>query len=292
MRRPNPNVRYPVFKFQKIDHAKMMFDGTVRISKISDFRDKEKHKNQILDEGEGTAIFIGHNYTTQIEINNQYIFCATEHFLSDSLLWAISEGKECCVMVTDPEEFYKRITNNAHVGLTHSGSAPCTYVTTRTFTHEAYFQFLAKNNNLNDICFLKPYQYLSQRETRSAWQPQEDTNAECLYIQADIRDLLINIEFKRITESKFHSGKTVTVTTHLKNKETRIVNIKTAQSVHTPIIIKLNDVDCLGYRISGTNAISNGKASADVAAMYFDGNMLIAGINELKDIEKIEFSYN
>lgn len=270
----------------------MMFNGTVRISKISDFRDKEKHKNQILDEGEGTATFQGHNHTTQIEINNQYIFCATEHFLSDSLLWAISEGKECCVMVTDPEELYKRITNNTQTGLTHTGSRKCAYVTTRIFEQEADFKFLADNNNLNGICFLKPYQYRSQRETRSAWQPKEDTNAECLYIQADISDLLIKIEFKNITKENFHSDKTVTITTHIKNSGTRIVNIKSDQSVHTPIIININNIDCLGYVVSGTNTISNGSTSGDISAIHFYGNMIIAGTNKLKDIEKIEFNYN
>lgn len=283
-------IRFPIFKFQKNTHADMMFDGTVRISRISDFRDKEKHNKLTLDEGEGTALVLGHDYTKHISVDNQYIFCATSHFLSDSLIWAIREGKECCVMVTDPDEFYRRITASKEASLIFSGNRACRYLVSRAFHQKKYFELLAKNNSFLDICFCKTFEFISQREVRSMWTTRDQRiTPECLYIKADIKDLLIKIEFPTFNEHRFLKKDTVVVTTHLRNNKSSSFHFESPNDVHTPIIYNDNGIDYLGYKVP--TSIRGGTITGGAIGLNYFGGMQIVSVNELSDIEKIEFHF-
>jgi hypothetical protein len=287
---PTPQkLKYPIFKFQKREHAELMFENKLRISNIKDFRDSEFHKGQILDIGEGTATLKRHEDTTNIAIDNKFIFCSTSHFLSDSLFWAIKEKKECCVMILDPEEFYKRISDAYKTSLVFDYGGVCRYVPSRTFSIDQSHT-LNLGASTTEICTMKTLDYSTQMEHRGIWSPLflQNDNARYLDIEANVADLLIRMEFSKLSEAEFHAGKTVTMTTHLKNGSKSRFTLHHPHAIHSPVIIEHDGLEMLAFKLLG-NSLSGATVSGAHTGMIINGLGSFGCANVIADIELIEF---
>ncbi|KAA8706083.1 hypothetical protein [Pseudomonas proteolytica] len=282
-------LKHPIFKFQEKKHADLMFENKLRISNIKDFRDSKYHKGQILDIGEGTAALKRHADTTNITIDNKFIFCSTSHFLSDSLFWAIRENKECCVMILDPEEFYKRITDAYQTNLVFDYGGTCKYVPSRTFSIDAHHT-MNIGASTTEICTMKPLDYSTQMEHRAIWSPISLPNSDARYldIEANVADLLIRMEFGKLSESEFHAGKTVTMTTHLKNGSKSIFTLNHPHAIHSPVIIEHNGLEMLAFKLLG-NSLSGATVSGAHTGMIINELGSFGCANIIADIELIEF---
>lgn len=282
-------LKHPIFKFQKREHAEFMFENKLRISNVKDFRDSEFHKGQILDTEEGMVTLKKHEDNTNIAVDNKFIFCSTSHFLSDSLFWAIREEKECCVMILDPEEFYKRITDAYQTNLIFEYGGMCTYVPSRTLSIEPHHTMNIAAFS-TEICTMKTSNYSSQMEHRAIWSPTSlpNSNTRYLDIEANVADLLIRMEFSKLNETEFHAGKTVTMTTHLKNGKKSIFTLQHPHAIHSPVIIEHDGLEMLAFKLLGSS-FSGATASGAHTGMIINELGSFGCANIIADIELIEF---
>lgn len=266
-----------------------MFENKIRLTNIKDFRNSEAYDKQTLDEGEGTAIFQRYGDLSTTTIDNKFIFCSTSHFLSESLFWAISEDKECCVLIKDPAEFYKRITEANSEKIVFDYGGPCHYVQSRTFPF-SIINALPPLDTMTTLSRTKPSTYSHQMENRGIWSPtQMDIASErFLDLEANVSDLLIHIEFSKLSKEDFYSGKTVTMTTRLKNGTSTKFSLKYPHAIHSPIIFSYEGVQVLAFMVPG-NVLSGGHVDGGQIGLIMNKHGNFAGGNILDNIESIEF---
>lgn len=199
----------PLFKFLESLHADNLIQkGSLRLGNISKYRDPNLG-GLIYDkfEGivnlraeydiEGTHAKITRN--TNLQIDGVFIYCTTRNLLSDSINWALGEKKDVCVLIVDPVDFARSITNAEIDGkLEFAGGGPCTYKG-RTFRFE---DDLAKQlyGNPFGASFLKDPEYEKQNEFRLAWllNADEPTVPEHFVVQLSNKPKVILVLYKNL----------------------------------------------------------------------------------------------
>lgn len=199
----------PLFKFLKSPHADdLIKKGSLRLGNISTYRDPELG-GLICDkfEGvvdlkteygiEGTHAKITRN--TNLQVDGVFVYCTTRNLLSDSINWALSEEKDVCVLIVDPVDFARSITQyETNEELVFAGGQPCIYKG-RSFRFE---DELAKQ--LYDYpfgaAFLKDSLYQKQNEFRIAWHlnVNEPTTPEYYAVQLNNKPKAILVLYKNL----------------------------------------------------------------------------------------------
>lgn len=288
--------------------------GTVNLTKISSFRNGDKYEKQTLDEDEGIVILRNniplsqchHNYNQnnshafpkefKISINDAYIFCCTKYFLSDSLTWAISEGKRSCILITDVELYIDRITKFHNDDLIFKGAMECIYSGNTIEASNALPygtpQDLISNNLL--AAFFKPIEYQQQRELRLLWLPKKNKDdREFIRNNIDIKDLLIPIVFDNFDESFQPSQNHCVGVRVIKNSSdvNAEFTVSTPNDVFTPVIFEEDGFKMLGFLIPSRN-IGKVCVSGCRSGMLILGSRILICSIELNDVKQIEFFTN
>jgi len=212
---------FPVFKFQKQEHADLMWkNGNIHLSSMSSFR-KGAYGGLIDDPREGqTTLFFPFDPESNYSINHEkqyislddtFIYCGSSDFFSGTLSWAISDGKESCVLITDVKKVASLISE-AIPKLEFIGANPCTYSgrDIGLFKHFSPLRHqLAENNYI--AAWIKPQKYHPQKEFRLVWRAKEKLSSEDFVNQnINIQDYLIPVTFTGI-ETLFSDNKPHTV---------------------------------------------------------------------------------
>lgn len=306
---------FPAFKFQEHKYAKAMLDdGNVHLSKISIFRDSSKFSGGIFDDKEGIVtihncipVTICDDYSQdnykqdnlhafphklEIMVNDAYIFCCTKYFLSDSLGWAISEGKESCVLITDVAEYINRVSLHFSTSLEFKSAKECSYIG-REFKAKAATPYGIENHFIKDklnAAFVKPEEYAQQRELRLLWAPRFDINPpEYINGNVDTMDLLIPVRFCNF-DKDFSSKENCVVGTRIYTKsgcwDAEYI-LKIPNDVFTPIIHIYNGERMLGF-LSSSKIFSGCRFTGGYMMMITSNIGNIVCNVPLSDVESIE----
>ncbi|MCV9917823.1 hypothetical protein OIU19_03375 [Pseudomonas sp. BT-42-2] len=283
-------IKHPIFKFQKKSHAEMMLDNKIFLSNMDHFRDAAKTSGLIHDEYEGSTIIVQGENEILFQVRNRLIYCSTSHFLSDSLFWAQSEGKECCIMITDPDEFYRRVSAAKDIRLQREYSGPCEYVERIEEVIQRYEKIMP-DRLAKKICRQKHIKFKDQKETRGIWIPPEPISKTCIgqTLTVEVSDLLVWMDFSSFDEEKFRQGAQILITTHLKSGESSSFTASYPREILSPVIY--NDPEpMLGYLVA-SNRIDGGFASGCEGSGFMRlGDRSVVCPNILANIERIEFS--
>lgn len=294
---------YPVFKFQKEEHARKMWDrGNIYISKIKDFR--HNYGSKIQDEREGqVSLYLPHDANTdfsfifveeKVSIDDALIYCTTNNFFSGTLRWALSEQeKNHCVLVTDIDEVTKRISEKLSF-YDYIGTGLCQYVGRDIYLLPQTTNELGvaiKQNPIN-AAWVKPVDYKDQCEVRSLWYPKgKATILEFFNENIDIHDFVIPIEHvgmkNLINHSGYHTIKTEVVT--IDGEPNAWFQLKYPYETFTPVIHRFNEDYLLGF-LSYTNNIIDGTFHGGQVGLEFTSIGPIGGNVFLKDVVKIVYT--
>lgn len=268
-RHGNSTFIFPAFKFQEQQYAdSMLNNGNVHLSNISIFRDTRKFSGKILDIKEGIVTLhnrikpIKNEYiqsckhafptSVNININDAYIFCCTKYFLSDSLTWAISEGKQCCVLITDVNEYIHRISLHYQASLNFRSARECEYIG-RDFYASTATPYDRINKFINEplnAVFVKPKEYAPQKELRILWTPKSNIKQE-EYLNSNIetKDLLIKVLFHNFNIFYKSSRPSLVGARIIKKdgRENAKYEIRVPEEVFSPVIHSKKGHKMLGF---------------------------------------------
>ena len=295
---------FPVFKFQKREHADLMWkNGNIHLSSVKSFR-KGVYGGLIDDprEGQVTLYFpldINSNYNIHhkrhdISLDDAFIYCGSSDFFSGTLNWAISEGKETCVLITDVTKVAAQISE-AIPELEYIGARPCLYSGRDIGLFNFVDQFrdqLAKKNMM--AAWVKPQEYQPQKEFRVVWRARETLLSED-YINQDIsiQDYLIPVEFSGIdvlfSDNKPHTVGAKVVTVDGKNDAW--FDIQYPLETFTPVIYKNGNDYLLGF-LSPSSGISGGRFHGGQIGICISKFGPIGCNVFLKDVLRIEYRVN
>ncbi len=250
---------------------------------------------------------LGYNYNNiehafpkilNFTVNDVYIFCCTKYFLSDSLEWAIRENRDCCTLITDVDEFSRRITEHFQKSLNYIGALECKY-TNRCIDVRSAIPYGTYHDILTEpllSAFIKPTNYRAQRELRVMWSPKDMTMVE-EYVRDDINitDLLIPIYFNEFDHNyKNHDRYSIGVI--VKDKKGNGIaeyNIKKPYEVFSPVITIDHSTKqkSLGFQVNSN--VLNGATISTIngpGTLVIRNKILICNVN-LDDVGHIEI-YN
>lgn len=309
---------YPLFKFMQADHAdQLLKHGHVYIPALEDFRDEKKYRGKIVDPEEGMAYFtqqskntpeIQITHRTTIVLSNFFIFCLTRNFDLESLQWAMSEGKRCCVMLAEPLQFFEGV--NDRLDDTHFfGALPCIY-SGRTIPkdHQTYkavafktphFQF-AIDDFFNRAfrhplwtAYIKDSSYAQQQELRGVWGFKNIDSPKVSAIQATKCDTgkLILIHFDAMLEydSKSPNIKFRVRELSANQEELLSISFESLEHIFSPIVFKTHDSNelMLGF-CSSANIFWGGNVNGGLGSIIANG-LFIAGHIRLVEVQSIEY---
>jgi len=269
-------VQFPLFKFMEKEHAKnMLANGEIYIPNLYSFK-KNKFGGLIDDNTEG-EIFIENHYAKfdglaedvesimlltmgpgrkslrNITLGNEIInpdaliYCTTSFLFSDSLSWAIKEGKKSCVMISDSQIFFQIIHEKLKHNYPNYSFGSCIYIK----SDDGYFKEsnADKNSMTNQIMhdrflefLLKPKRFSPQREVRAIFRNNsESTNTEIQPEKITIPEIkkeLIEVKFSDVDIdilSKKKEGK-IKMINVLKSGIRYSITFETPRDLMTPII--------------------------------------------------------
>lgn len=309
---------YPLFKFMQADHAdQLLKHGHVYIPALEDFRDEKKYGGKIFDPEEGMAYFTQQSKNTPeiqtthhstIVLSKFFVFCLTRNFDLESLQWAMSEGKKCCVMLAEPRQFFKG-TNDCLDDTHFFGAFPCIY-SGRTIAedHHTYkavafktphFQFVI-NDFFNRAfrhplwaAYIKDSSYAQQQEFRGVWgfKNIDAPKASALQAKKCETGKIILIHFEKMLGYEANSPNIkFRIKALSANQEALLsVSFESLEHIFSPIVFKTYDSNqlMLGF-CSNANIFSGGNVNGGLGSINADG-IYIAGHIPLAEVHSIEY---
>ena len=328
------DLEFPLFKFMRTEHAASILDcGEVRLPNMFDFKDENKYGGSIVDKAEGSVLieneythYVGRakdaegiipvahqpyqmmgvrHYRVNLNIKSAdvLIYCATSSFFSDTLIWAIGERKEKCVMIMDPALFFSTIHNRIQDEFAVLGPQSCLYIkndngkffeTNPTTSSETNFLL---SNHLT-VPFTKPKRYEPQREARTIFYRKinplsEDStkplDQKTIFIP-EAKDILREIAFENADVEVLLGQKSGTIYTrvHRHSGEPTLFSIEEPRGVFSPVVfVGPTGEKMLGFYYPNTNLYAGAKVgNCDVGVVSF--NPAVFGSNYISNIKKIE----
>ena len=258
------------------------------MKKTTRYRSNE-HGGDIDDIHEGQVFIyekLGYGrHKETISLDNVFIYCGCGEFFSDSLLFAIKEGRNSCTLITDPIGFSKKISESDD-NLIYIGVERCEYVG-RELHYDGESNSIAcliKEDN-NQAIFVKPKHMASQREIRCAWVDQSDRTI--FHKNIDLTNYLIpiNYSFTKADEEALLGHRPVRVAIEINyiNKEIPDIIIGQKESKFlSSVIIKSGDQYLLAFISPDNKHFGNTVIVPNlVVGKYFLAGILNNGWNIL-----------
>jgi len=166
----------PIFKFLNEKWSKALLeDGNVRLATLYEFRCATDYKGKILDEDEGKVFVMNKsdiNKTLHVLTSpNLHIYSSSQYLFSDTYSQSVEDGKDTCVMISNPIEFFKIVSKA--VGFDEPIQNPCNYEG-RQFPED----HIIFRSNILSLAFQKPPEYKNHREYRSVWRNVIENNVK------------------------------------------------------------------------------------------------------------------
>jgi len=289
----NREFIFPVFKFIEKKYAdSMMEDGAVRLSNASIYRNGD-FGGLIDDKREGQlSIFqpesSGHNHH-EISIERAYMYCTARNFLSDSLQWAMNDKKDVCVLITDVEEFERRLSAEFS-DLNFFGMQPCFYFG-REIQSPPHPECLSTHylESPCDAIWVKPVEFHNQREFRMVWFDESNTADETIDRKVHIQDLLIPIHYDGV-DVLFTSGEHKVGTKIItKNGDNDALFYGHYPSdIFNPVIRKIGENYLLGFLCVRGKVEGGVFIGGQLPLSASEYGPVVCSVN-LEDIERIEY---
>jgi hypothetical protein len=295
---------FPVFKFQKQEHADLMWkNGNVHLSSVKSFR-RGAYGGLIDDPREGQvslyfpvdkkANYQIYHQRQDVSLDDAFIYCGSSDFFSGTLDWAISEGEETCVLITDVNAVANKISKD-NPELEYIDSRPCLY----SGRDIGLFNYidplrdeLVKNNMM--AAWVKPPQYHPQKEFRMVWRAKGKlASEEYLNKDVSIQDYLIPVTFSGI-EALFSDDKPHTVGARVftvDGKNDAWFDIQYPLETFTPVIHKNGSDYLLGF-LSPSPSIAGGRFNGGQIGISMSKYGPIGCNIFLKDVLRIEYRVN
>jgi hypothetical protein len=321
-------VQFPLFKFLKNEHAQNMLEkGEVYISNLYSFKnnrfggmidDNTEGEINIInyyDDYEGKAEEIesimllllgpGLKRLKDVTLENKLInpdaliYCTTSYLLSDSLSWAIKEGKSSCVMISDSLYFFNIIYSKIKNKYKDYKIGACSYVKSDNGTiREANAD---KNSFTNKILhdrflefLLKPERFLPQREVRAIYRNNSESLDKTLepekLIIPEIKDFLFEIIFKDadidiLTKKKKGKIKMINI---LNSGEEYSAIFETPSNLMTPIIFNHEGLILIGFSSPEDKTFVGGHVIGEPAMHIPSIGTPVFACTELRKLSHIE----
>ncbi len=318
----------PVFKFLSKEHSeKLLLTGNVHLPTLYEFRDPSRYRGTIRDEREG-LVSIKNIYTKydglaknadglipelvqpyhrvsgediilsiRRESPNSLIYCCSRFVFSDSLKWAIGEGKTDCVAITDFDAFTDEITAKL-TGFNFICRQQCLYVG-RDIVEidpgpESTTNFLLSHPEAT--AFVKPKEFREQREVRVVWTPRQRAALTPVTFDLEsIKKLLIPVEIRGILPEHFDCSTDLClgVKVHLSSSSEPMQFVMHTPFGHSsPVIYRIENGPWeLGFINSEmTNTVSNVDVRGPVDRPFvFTPFGVVNFCVLLTDVTKLEF---
>ncbi len=333
------NIIFPQFKFLENQFAeKMLYEGSVKLSFIKEFQDlKYIDSGKIYDKEEGKLSITNHysNYfgyvknangvlpivmsdklynfvhlkdltiTDTIQLNDSLIYCTSSSIFSETLNQSLEDKKDCCVMISNPENFISSISLHERLqDFCHYAYKSCNYVFGKEFCERdpdenSITNFFLRNNSV-EVAYIKPYEFRNHSEHRAIWIPKNlINNYEPQIISIPkIANQFLKITFENITSHKLHfleNNKSFGVKVVLKNGAESFFMHKIPRDISSPVIIKIKDDDneLLGFlQKPNYNTISDAVITNCAIGFMHTVKGLVLHLNYLKDIQELNYFIN
>jgi hypothetical protein len=288
----------PVFKFQRPEHSiAMCKSGNIHLSKISELR-ASKHGEPVDDSAEGIVTLFEPMDVTglhqflyrgqQLRLNDAFIFCAASNLVSQSLVWAINDGKTACVMLTDIEEVMRRV-NAVVPELSFLGFQECIYRPKTLFTLPGDVARGSRQVE-SQIAWIKPVEYRAQLETRGVWLPRQyPTALTSINRVIPLQDLCIPVSYSGMYPFFEDHNRSLVIKVEVFGADGTIcLSMQYPHEVMSPVIHKRGDRYFLGFT-SSSGIHVGGQLTSDGASMD-DRGALFLGSTPLEQVESIRYS--
>jgi hypothetical protein len=295
---------FPVFKFQKEEHATSMWqNGNMYLANPRAFR-KGAYGGLIDDDREGQVTLyypfddkacydINHSSET-VSIDDVFIYCGSSDFFSDTLKWAMSDGKETCVLITDVDEVARIVASDVS-GLEYIGTQQCIY-SGRDIGTLDFFSSIRQNVSQNPILagWVKPLKHAPQKEVRMMWKADPSlANEDNINLNVDVQRYMIPVSFSGVEAlladtSQVHTVGARVVTVDGCNDAW--FDIQYPLETFSPVIHKSNGEHLLGF-LSPSSVLSGGRFHGGIGMCITRVGAI--GCNVLlKDVVRIEYRVN
>lgn len=285
---------YPVFKFGKKEHSNSLLSrGQVHLPTLHEFQDSARYSGSIHDQFEGTYIL----NDQKMAVANCIVYCSSQHFFSDTLEWALSQGKDSCVAIVDFDLFCDVIGSKLHPQFKLLGVGSCDYSGKSGFKSDFKSERELKEFLKEKLIFSKPEEYKNQFEVRAIWQFYSKPNYnDALTIELDfLRTFLIpinmgNVTFEALREHKKGKGSVGIKFLKYDGKSLQCW-FNLPKQVLTPICILSENGWVIGVRHVGSERTFEGGyvEVGDEGLLVPEGGVgpifLMTKLNELKEIQ-------
>ncbi|MBW2569099.1 MAG: hypothetical protein JRE23_07670 [Deltaproteobacteria bacterium] len=314
---------FPLFKFLKNDHTQTLLNyGQIRVGTLFEFRDSEKYSGLIYDNGEGQkqisvyfnrveltgnelaafGIPIGGEgkvnlYGSTIGLRQDspdcYIYPTTSSFFSSTLIQAVDDGKESCVMIKNPEQFFNVLTQNFNKG-TYIGIFPCLYgdrqLNLDWDKHKEYIKVLSSV----PASIVKPSKHIVYREVRTLWLKNSDRIKPEIFNVPELINFVTEVRFEDLDLTAIRNdskqkriGVEVIKKPGMKNAE---FSIEMPNEVFTPVIFESEGKNVIGFKAESNTTEYKGPtvSNADIGVAMTDVGPLFC-VNYIDDI--VQFRY-
>ncbi len=288
---------YPVFKFQRPEHSiATCKSGNIRLSKITEFRGSQ-HGGQLDDSAEGIDTILEpidvtgyHQFVyrpREVRVDAAFIFCAASNFVSQSLLWAINDGKSSCVLLTDIDEVMRRC-NDAVPELSFLGFRKCVYRSKTLFTLPCG---AARDSGQAEfsIPWIKPIEYRAQLESRGVWIPKQyPTTFTSITRDIPVHDLCIPVSYSGMYPFFEDHNRSLLIKVEVFGTDRPICfYMQYPNEVMSPVIHKLEGRYFLGFT-SNSRIYSSGHMTGGGSSINNQGTFI--GDTLLEQVESIRYS--
>lgn len=333
-----PNVgglHFPLFKFMEHKYAKSLMDfGSVHLPSMNGFKNTTKHKGRIADKTEG-EIFIENEYTQYVgrsrdaeglislehesynivaaknltlkrhmRMPDALVYCAASNFFSDTLIWAIEDGKDACVMIVDSESFFSSVHLKIQDRYNLLGVQSCNYIKNENGELLEKYPDISSETSflINDplrVFFAKPKIYEAQREVRAVFllkgdlkniDLRKELEAELVLVPS-VTGSLMEIIFKN-SDPKILLNEKPGVIFMKVNKKLGIsttFSINEPRGVFSPVFFEgINNELMMGFCYPDVNTfVGAAPSNCDVGVDSFGGTAVFA-CNAVANIKNIE----
>lgn len=296
---------FPVFKFQKEEHASSMWrDGNMYLSNPRAFRkgafggliddDREGQVKLYYPSDESSCFDITHS-NEHISLDDVFIYCGSSDFFSDTLRWAMSDGKETCVLITDVDEVAKIVVSEVS-GLEYIGTQHCLY-SGRDIGMMDFFSPIRRELSQNPSLagWIKPRKHAPQKEVRMMWKASALlANEDHISRNVDVQRYMIPVIFSGIEALLEDSSQVQTVGARVVTVDgcnDAWFDIQYPLETFSPVIHKSNGEYLLGF-LSPSRSVSGGRFHGGMIGMAITQIGAIGCNVRLQDVVRIEYRVN
>lgn len=222
------------------------------------------------------------NFTVESPNNklpDVWVYCLSQFLLSQSLSWALAEGKTSCIMITNPKRFHDLIVKNK-TNAEFSDFKKCIYSNDRPTADQ--------DTDLINYYFYKPLKYKRQLEVRFIGiGPNLEPKTLCI---PQLKNYVLEVDVNGVDPSVVNgetSGKIIHQT-FLKDHSISEFTIKKPFEIYSPVLmVTPNRKYSLRFGRFYNDEVFDTPEVTNCEMGVLAGNFSVFAVNSLEKIRKI-----